>query len=172
MHRRTLLRLGVASAAILTIAGGAVAILQPGLQGGRLSPGGRDVFTGAGRAILDGTLSADSPATAGARQIALAGMLERVEVLVAGLPLHAQAELSQLLALLATSGGRRTVAGLSTDWTSAPVAEIQQALQDMRTSTISLRQQAYHALHDIVGGAYFSDAGTWTLLGYPGPLNI
>jgi hypothetical protein len=99
-------------------------------------------------------------------------MLDRVEVLVAGLPLHAQAELSQLLALLATSGGRRTVAGLSTDWTSAPVAEIQQALQDMRTSTISLRQQAYHALHDIVGGAYFSDAGTWTLLGYPGPLNI
>lgn len=172
MQRRTLLRLGIASAAILSLAGGALAVLQPGLQGGRLSPGSRDVFMGAGRAILDGTLPADLPATVGARQIALAGMLDRVEVLVASLPLHAQAELSQLLALLATAGGRRTIAGLPADWNAASVAQIQNALQDMRTSSISLRQQAYHALHDIVGGAYFSDAGTWTLLGYPGPLKI
>ena len=42
----------------------------------------------------------------------------------------------------------------------------------MRVSSISLRQQAYQALHDIVGGAYFSDAQTWGLLGYPGPLKI
>ena len=42
----------------------------------------------------------------------------------------------------------------------------------MRLSTISLRQQAYQALHDIVGSAYFSDAGTWSMLGYPGPLKI
>ena len=39
-------------------------------------------------------------------------------------------------------------------------------------STLSLKQQAYQALHDIVGAAYFSDPGTWALLGYPGPKMI
>lgn len=170
MKRRTLLKLGAASAAVLAVAGGAAALLQPGLEGGRLGPAGRDVFTGVGRAILDGSLPADSPATAGARQIALSGLLDRIDGLVASLPLHAQAELSQLLALLSTSAGRRAIAGLASDWPDAPVAETQAALQGMRTSSSAIRQQAYHALHDIVGGAYFSDASTWNLLGYPGPV--
>ena len=52
------------------------------------------------------------------------------------------------------------------------MAQLQKALQSMRVSTLSLRQQAYHALHDIVGGAYFSDAQTWAQLGYPGPIKI
>jgi hypothetical protein len=42
----------------------------------------------------------------------------------------------------------------------------------MRTSSLQLRQQAYQALHDLVGSAYFSDAATWHLLGYPGPMRI
>lgn len=126
------------------------------------------VFAGVGRAMLDGSLpSGDAP-----RQAALDGMLERVDALVMGLPAHAQDELSQLLALLASSAGRRTLAGLSGDWASAPIAEIQEALQSMRVSVLSLRQQAYQALHDITGSAYFSDASTWSLLGYPGPMKI
>jgi len=27
-------------------------------------------------------------------------------------------------------------------------------------------------LHDITGAAYFSDASTWSQLGYPGPVRI
>jgi hypothetical protein len=42
----------------------------------------------------------------------------------------------------------------------------------MRVSALSLRQQAYQALHDIVGSAYFSDPRTWGILGYPGPPKI
>jgi hypothetical protein len=37
---------------------------------------------------------------------------------------------------------------------------------------VALRQQTYHALHDLIGVAYFSDASTWPALGYPGPLTI
>ena len=88
------------------------------------------------------------------------------------MPSHAQQELSQLLALLASGVGRRALAGLSSDWSAASTAEIQRALQTMRTSSIALRQQAYHALHDITGAAYFSDRSTWSLLGYPGPIDI
>ncbi|WP_427915642.1 hypothetical protein ACPWT1_06325 [Ramlibacter sp. MMS24-I3-19] len=42
----------------------------------------------------------------------------------------------------------------------------------MRTSTLSLRVQAYQALHDISGAAYFSDRSTWAVLGYPGPVQV
>ena len=168
MQRRTLLKLGAASAAVLIIAGGAAALLQPGLKGGVLSDSGREVFFAVGRAVLDKTLPADE----GARQVALQGLLTRVDILVQSLPSHAQAELSQLLALLASAAGRRTLAGLSRPWPEASIGDIQQALQDMRLSALALRQQAYAALHDITAGAYFSDPSSWLLLGYPGPLKI
>ncbi len=140
-------------------------MLQPGLVDGKLGSAGRVVVTHVGRALLDGSLPAD-PAS---RLAALQGLLERVDALTAALPPHAQAELSQLLALLATLPGRRALAGLGPDWADAGVPDIQQALQSMRTSGLSLCQQAYQALHDIVGAAYFSDAQTWGQLGYPGP---
>lgn len=165
MQRRSLLKLGIASAAVLAVAGGTLALLQPGLHQGRLSPGARDVFRAVGGAILDGSL----PNAAPARVQALDAMTERIDALAQSLPPHAQAELSQLLALLASSAGRVALAGLTQPWSVASVTDLQQALESMRTSALDLRQQAYHALHDIVGGAYFSDASTWGLLGYPGP---
>lgn len=168
MQRRTLLKLGAASAAVLIVAGGAAALLQPGLKGGVLSDAGREVFSAVGRAVLDKTLPADE----GARQVALQGLLTRVDILVQSLPPHAQAELSQLLALLASAPGRRALAGLSQPWPEASIVDIQHALQDMRLSALALRQQAYAALHDITAGAYFSDPSSWPLLGYPGPLKI
>ena len=168
MRRRSLLKLGAMSAAALFLAGGMLALLEPGLRGGKLSAGGRLVFSGAGRALLDGSL----PAGGDARLRAVEGLLVRIEALVAALSPHAQSELSQLLAVLASAGGRRAMGGLGQSWESASVEDIQQALQSMRVSGISLRQQAYQALHDIVGSAYFSDAGTWSQLGYPGPLKI
>lgn len=168
MQRRSFLTLGLASAAVLAVGGGALAWVQPGLRDARLSDAGREVFAAVGRAMLDGAL----PAPEGARNAALAGLLERIDSLVAALPGHAQAELSQLLAVLATAPGRRILAGLDAPWPSASVSDLQGALQSMRVSSLALRVQAYQALHDIVNGAYFSDAGTWGLLGYPGPTQI
>ena len=99
-------------------------------------------------------------------------LLGRIEGVVSALAPHAQSELSQLLALLASGAGRRALAGLNQPWQTASVPDIERALQGMRVSSFSLRQQAYQALHDIVGVAYFSDAQTWGMLGYPGPLKI
>ena len=167
MHRRTLLKLGAASAAVLAIAGGGVALLRPGLEGGRLSASGRTILRSIGAAMLEGTLPAGA---AGAS--ALDGLLERVDRLVSGLPPHAQADLSQLLALLHTAAGRRSLGGLATSWQAATVHEVQQALQAMRLSRLALRRQAYQALHDIVSGAYFSGPATWPGIGYPGPARL
>ncbi|WBY00421.1 hypothetical protein PE066_13185 [Ramlibacter tataouinensis] len=168
MRRRSWLKLGIGAAAVLAIGGGAVALLGPGWQRGRLAPAGRTVFTHVGRALLEGSL----PANPAEQAAALDGLLDRVDALVAALPPHAQQELSQLLSLLATSAGRRALAGLAQDWPVAPLAGIQQGLQSMRISSLSLRRQAYQALHDITGAAYFSDRGTWPQLGYPGPMDI
>lgn len=168
MQRRSLLRLGLVSASVLLVAGGAVSLFQPGVQNGRLAPAGRTVMAAVGRTVLDGTL----PAAPAAQAAALAGLLDRIDALVAALPVHAQDELSQLLGLLATAPGRFALTGLSVPWGTAPIAEVHTALQSMRISGLALKQQAYLALHDIVGGAYFSDPSTWAAMGYPGPVAV
>jgi hypothetical protein len=168
MQRRTLLKLGAASAALLAIVGGTAALIQPGLERGVLTAAGRDVFRAIGLGVLDKTL----PEQPAAKEAALTGLLSRVDVLTSALPAHAQAELSQLLSILATPAGRYALAGLAPPWHSASATEVQTALQNMRLSSLAVRQQAYAALHDITAGAYFSEPATWSLLGYPGPMVI
>ena len=164
-HRRTLLRLGIASAAVLALGGGLIAAIKPGLQGGVLSADASSVVQAIGRAVLHGSL----PMAADAQNAEMAGLVVRVNDLIAALPAHAQAELSQLLALLGSAGGRMGLAGLSTAWADASVSEITAALGAMQTSRISLKQQAVSALRDMVCGAYFAAPHTWKQLGYPGP---
>jgi hypothetical protein len=168
MQRRSLFKLGIASAAVLVLASGAASLLQSGFRDGLLTPSGREVFGAVGGAVLDKTL----PIEPAAHAAAITAWLGRVDVLISALPAHTQAELSQLLALLASSAGRVTLAGLHSPWNKAAVADVQQALQGMRLSSLALRQQAYAALHDISAGAWFADSSTWAMLGYPGPLKI
>lgn len=118
--------------------------------------------------MLQGTLPGADPS----RSHALDSLVDRIEALVQGLPSHAQSELSQLLALLASPPGRVVFMAMASDWGEASIREVQQGLQRMRASRIPIFRQAYHALHDIVGGAYFSDPSTWELLGYPGPRKV
>ena len=162
------MKLGIASAAVLAVGGGAIALIEPGMRSGRLGAAGRQVFGNVARAFLDGVLPTDALQL----HAALEAFLARVDTLVQALPTHAQQELSQLLALLATGAGRRTLAGLQAEWAQASVAQMQTALESMRTSSLALRQQGYLALHDITGAAYFSDRSTWSVLGYPGPMAI
>jgi hypothetical protein len=168
MQRRTLLRIGLGATAALVVLGGGIALLQPGLQNGRLSAHARGVMGPVALAVLDGVLPADELE----RKRAIDAHLQRLDAAVAAFPVPTRSELSRLLALLSTAGGRLALAGLSAPWGEAHVEQIQQALQDMRTSRLVLRQQAYHALRDLTNAAYFSDTSAWAHLGYPGPLEI
>ncbi len=168
MQRRTLLKLGIGGAAVLAIAGGGVALLRPGWSGGNLSADATLVMRAVARGVLDGNL----PADAVEREAALRAHLQRLAATIAGLPAATQSELSQLLALLASPPGRMLLAGLQPPWADATVAQLTVALQGMLTSSIALRQQAFHALRDLTNAAYFADRGTWPMLGYPGPLDI
>lgn len=153
---------------MLAVASGVSVLFHPGLKGGALTPKGREIFSAIGTGILDLSL----PAAAIPRQEAVSALLERVDILVGGLAPYAQGELSQLLSVLHSAAGRRIVAGLEPNWPDASVAQVQQALQAMRMSSLALRQQAYGALHEIATSAYFSDPATWAALGYPGPVKI
>ena len=168
MQRRTLLKLGLVSGTVLALAGGAAMLVQPGLVQRRLTDAGRALFIGVGRAILQGTLPPD-PAE---QRQALEGMADRVDILAQNLPPHVVDELSQLVGLLGSSAGRVALAGLSTGWLEATPEQVMAALNDMRYSRLTLRQQAYQALPEIVGGAYFSEETTWAVVGYPGPQDI
>lgn len=168
MRRRTLLQLGLGSAVVLATVGGGLALLSPGLDPqGRLLAG-RTVMHAAARAVLDGALPRD-PAQ---REAALQAHLQRLDATLVAFPPATRSELSQLLALLAAAPGRLAFAGLHSPWPDADVAELQRSLQGLRTSTLALRQQAYHALRDLTNAAYFADPSTWQTLGYPGPTSL
>lgn len=168
MNRRTLLKLGAGSGIALGLAGLAVAQWESPLNQGRLSASGREIFLAVGGAILDGSL----PAAPAARTAALDGLLLRVEGLIAGLPGATQDELAELLCVLSSRLGRLALCGLWTGWAETPSERLQQQLQSMRTSSLGLRQQVYHAFHDLVNGAYFSDPATWAQVGYAGPVTL
>lgn len=165
MQRRSLLKLGVGTAALLALAGGGVALLQPGLQDGRLTPAGREVFGAVARAVLEGSLPSDAPQ----QRAAINAHLQRLDDAIGAFPPAVQAELSQLVTVLGAAPGRVMLAGLRTDWPQASVPDLQAALNTMRFSSLALRQQAYHALRDLTNAAYYADLSTWPLMGYPGP---
>lgn len=169
MQRRTLLKLGIASTVTLALVGGGVAWLyEPAWHDGRLTVTGRKVLAAIARAVLDGSL----PADASLQTAALASHLDRMDATVRAMPAATQREVGDLLALLALPPGRLALAGLSTDWPRADVVQVQAAMQAMRTSRLTLRQQAYHALRDLTHAAYFASGATWAQLGYPGPAKI
>jgi hypothetical protein len=152
---------------VLATAGGVAVFMQPPLVNGKLTAAAREVFAAVGQAVLDGSLPRGP-----AREPAVVALVQHVEGLVGTLPPHAQSELSQLLAILASAPGRYALAGLQADWREALLPHVQSALQGMRTSGSTIKRQAYQALHDIVGAAYVSDPSVWKVLGYPGPREI
>jgi hypothetical protein len=106
------------------------------------------------------------------RSAAMDALLMRMNAQIAATPDSVQAELSQLLTIMDTTAGRRTLVGIGSTWEAVEMAELAAALQSMRLSRISLRQQAYQGLHDLVYAAYFSGKESWKVLGYPGPVDL
>jgi hypothetical protein len=169
MQRRTWLKLGVASTAVLAAAGVGVALTTaPGYAQSRLSDAGRAVATALARGILDGRL----PTADADQQRVLAAHVQRLEAAIGHFPNAVRAEVSELFMILGTTPGRIGLAGLRDAWPTASVADVQQSLQAMRTSSLALRQQAYHALRDLTLAAYHADPAAWRDMAYPGPVAL
>jgi len=165
MQRRTLIKVGVATGAMLAMAGGTWVLIKPGRKDGHLTSAGRGLLIAVAQAVLGPLL----PLEPAARRRALEAHLARVQATIAGMPVPVQAEVDELLTFLASAPGRLGLAGLLRDWPDAEEASVTAALQRMRLSSLAVRQQAYHALHDLTNASYFADAATWPSIGYPGP---
>jgi hypothetical protein len=135
---------------------------------GRFSDAARSLWRAVAGVLLQGTL----PEAAGPRARALDAWLERVEDAVAHLPPHAQQELAKLMVLLLSAPGRRLFFGLEQPWHMASSEDMGRALQALRLSSLPARQQAYMALHDLAGAAWFAAPEHWGFLGYPGPARL
>lgn len=167
MQRRKLLQIGAVASLTLVTVGGGLVWMRPAAPAAELNAESRMLFTAVAQAVLDGVLPSGP-----ARASALAGHVERVQQTIRGFAPAVQDELAQLLGILCTAPGRRLLARLAAPWDAASVADVQLALQRMRTSRLATRQQIYHALRDITNGAYFSDPVAWPAIGYPGPRDI
>lgn len=168
MQRRTLLTLGAVSAALVAVAGGTLALVQPARRDAAFTEPAQAMLRAVARAVL-GPLLPTQPA---AETAALAGFMARLQTTIAGMPVPMQAEVDELLTIVASAPGRRALVGLSDTWADAPTTAVTAALQDMRLSSLAVRQQAFHALRDLTNAAYFSDPSTWALIGYPGPRDL
>jgi hypothetical protein len=164
MRRRTLIKVGLVTGAVLVVAAGSLALIQPARREGKLTERGRAVFAALAPAVLDTLL----PAEPEARARAVQAHLGRVEAALAGLPPALQAEVDELFTVLGSTAGRLALTGLRSDWSAATPSELAAALQGMRESSLAVRQQAFHAMRDLTSSSYLSDAATWAAIGYPG----
>lgn len=164
LTRRSFLKVGIFGALALAAAGGIYRMTRP-------------VETTGGFVLDDGThaaLTAIIPAIlAGAVRPSTQDVLAaigRTHAAILGLPLATQKEIQDLFALLTLGPTRRFLAGVPDDWAQAKPEDVAAFLQSWRLHRIAMLQAAYHALHDLVIGPWYSDESTWPAIGYPGPI--
>jgi len=89
---------------------------------------------------------------------------------VLGLPLATQKEVQDLFGLLALGPARRLLAGVAGGWEQADPQQVAAFLTSWCTHSLQTLQVGYHALHDLIMGAWYADPSTWETIGYPGPM--
>lgn len=164
--RRSWLKIGVTGACTLA-AGGALYRLAHAPAATRFSLDGKALAVL--QALLPAMLGPLLPVAPAARAAALAAASQRVRDAVLGLPLATQKEVQDLFGLLALGPARRLLAGVRGDWDAADAAQVSAFLHRWRTHSWQTLQVAYHALHDLILGAWYADPASWQAIGYPGP---
>ncbi|MDL2358096.1 MAG: hypothetical protein QFF03_22835 [Pseudomonadota bacterium] len=165
--RRSFLKIGALAALALAAGGGWYRATHPATPQ-------RFVLDGEARAAIDAIvpamLAGALPPAGPARGAAVAQATERVHLAILGLPLATQKEIHDLFGLLALGPARRLLAGVPDGWAGARTEQVAAFLQDWRLHRFAMLQVAYHALHDLVLGAWYADPSAWAAIGYPGPL--
>lgn len=167
ISRRTFIAAGLAGTAALVAAGW----LQR--QHSRATAPARRALDTDGEAIMTAIvpvlLAGALPTAVDGRSAASAEALTHIDIVIAGLPRAAQAELAQLFALLALPPARIAFAGVMTTWQEATPEEVRAFLDRFRASSWTLKRGAYDALHQIVFAAWYGNPRAWGAIGYDGP---
>ena len=164
VSRRSFLRVGLAGAITLAVAGGLYRALNTP------SPLGKFTLDGDAKAALAAIIAVVLKGTIPASAQGTDAATDRVQGAIAGLPLVTQKEIQELFALLTLGPTRRFLAGIPDNWSEAKTDDVTAFLQNWRVHRISMLQSAYHALHDLIIGPWYADESTWVSIGYPGPI--
>ena len=167
VSRRTFIVTGVTGAVALAAA---ARLRGPhasatGIPRRALDADGEALFAAVAPVLLEGAL----PSETQARKVALAETLAGIDTAVAGLTPGAQAELRQLVALLALPPVRLGIARVHASWSDADPGEVRAFLDRSRNSSITLMRAAYDALHQLTFAAWYGNPKSWPAIGYPGP---
>ncbi len=167
-NRRTFLKVGGVAAVLLAAGGGVYRWTHPA------APLQRFVLDGEARAAIDAIIPAilagSLPPAPAARAAAVTATTGHVHQAILGLPLAAQQEVQELFGLLALAPARRALTGIAGGWATASEAQVAAFLQEWRFHRLDMLQTAYHALHDLIIGAWYADPASWSAIGYPGPM--
>lgn len=163
LSRRTFLKAGLVGTLALAAGGGIYRLAY-----GSAVPH-RFALDGEARAAIDAIIPAMLAGALHHDSAAIGATTARVHQAILGLPLATQKEIQDLFGLLALAPARRFIAGVPDGWASASSAQVGAFLQGWRLHHFETLQVAYHALHDLVLGAWYADPSSWTAIGYPGP---
>jgi hypothetical protein len=122
----------------------------------------REIVAALATAILAGALPPGDPS-------ALADAVRGVDVAIAGLTPSVQAEVQQLLGLLANPVTRRLAVGVWSPWSEASTDDVAAFLTRWRFSSVLLFRTGYDAMHQLVMGGWYGGNRSWARIGYPGP---
>ena len=164
--RRRVIFVGVAGA----VAAGA-ALLLPRIGSSGAVPSGTALASEHAdmlRAVTQALLGSALPTDADARNRELTRVTTATGALITNLPPSTRKEIADLFGLLALKPARALL-GYSGDWVGADLSAVTAFLAGLRDSSISLKQQAYFALHDLLIGSFYAEPSTWAATGYPGP---
>lgn len=167
ISRRSWLKIGVAGACALAAGGAVYRLAQAPAAASRFALDGEALAVL--YAIIPVMLGPVLPAPPAARAAALTAASGRVRDAVLSLPLATQQQVQDLFGLLALGPARRLLTGVRGGWAQADPAQVAAFLQSWRTHRLQTLQTAYHALHDLIIGAWYADPSTWEAIGYPGP---
>ncbi len=162
--RRTFLKVGLVSALVLAAGGGIYRFTRPP------SLPKRFVLDGDAKGVIDALVPAMLGTALPPDAAVRAAATERVHQAIGGLPLSTQKEVQDLFGLLALAPARRFLAGIPDGWSQASPEQLAAFLQSWRTHRFGMLQSGYHALHDLIYGAWYGDPVSWDAIGYPGPI--
>ena len=170
LSRRTFIATGLVGAAALAAAAWLRGPHAPasGVARRALDADGEALFAAVAPVLLEGAL----PTEPKARTAALSETMAGIDTAVAGLAPAAQAELRQLIALLALPPVRVGFARVSASWHEADADQVRRFLDRCRESSTTLLRAAYDALHQLTYAAWYGNPASWPAIGYPGPPSL
>jgi len=120
-------------------------------------------------AILPALLYAALPQDTTLAAVQLARTKQAVVDFMPFLPQRQQQELHQLFAVLANRLTQWALTGHFSNLNSLSIADKLRLLNNWRDSYLSLLQQAYHGLRELLYGAYYGQNEHWQALNYTAP---